>query len=99
MLTEETSEYFLILGPIFAFFKLVLAKLTPSLEGNPPSALPSLAFDWEQLNLIHCLLRPQSLCRVASKEFSDSSSAPSYHLGWCQVGQLEEEKQFIALSL
>lgn len=45
----------------FSFLKLVLAKLSPSLEGNLPSALPPLAFDWEQLNLFHCLLRPVSV--------------------------------------
>lgn len=46
-----------------------------------------------------CSRRPQSLCRVPSKGFSESSIAPSYHLGWCQVGQLEEERQFILLGV
>jgi len=77
----------LILVPIFAFLKLVLANLTPSLEGNPPSALPPLAFDWEQLKLLCSLLRPRSLCRAASAEVSDSSNAPPHHLGRCRVGQ------------
>lgn len=60
-LIQEHSVYFLVLVSIFAFLKLVLAKLSPSLEGNLPSALPPLAFDWEQLNLFHCLLRPVSV--------------------------------------
>lgn len=48
---------FPVLVPAFAFLKLALAKLSSSLEGNLPFALPPLAFDWEQLSLFHCLLR------------------------------------------
>lgn len=58
----------------FCFFEASTGKRSPSLEGNLASALPSLVFDWEQLNLFHCLLRPG--CVALPAEISDSSSAP-----------------------
>lgn len=75
--------------------------LVPSSERHPslPVLFPAPAFDAEQLNLTRWVPRPQSLCRVASKEFSHTSRAPSHHLTRCQVGQLEQERQFIALGL
>lgn len=95
----DTGEFSVLstLSAHFCFFEASTGNRSPSLEGNLPSALPSLAFDWEQLNLFHCLLRPG--CVALPAEISDSSSAPFYHLGQSQVGEFEEKRQFIALSL
>lgn len=90
---QENSVYLLVLVPIFAFLKLVLAKHSSSLEGNLPSGF------WLGAAKSLSLFTETCPCVALPAEISDSSSAPFYHLGWSQVGELEEKRQFIALSL